>query len=69
MFDTQFPVCEDYDLWLRICAKYPIILIEEPQIKKYGGHADQLSQKQPNCPIVYRTVRDTQEDEEKTIKD
>ena len=45
LFDTQFPVCEDYDLWLRICAKYPIILIEEPQIKKYGGHADQLSQK------------------------
>jgi glycosyltransferase involved in cell wall biosynthesis len=45
LFDTQFPACEDYDLWLRICAKYPIILIEEPQITKYGGHADQLSQK------------------------
>ena len=45
LFDTQFPACEDYELWLRICAKYPIILIEEPQITKYGGHADQLSQK------------------------
>ncbi|MEI6707046.1 MAG: glycosyltransferase family A protein [Methylococcales bacterium] len=44
LFDTQLPVCEDYDLWLRITANYPVLLIEEPQIKKYGGHADQLSQ-------------------------
>jgi len=44
-FDTQFPACEDYDLWLRITAKYPVLYIEEPQIKKYGGHDDQLSQK------------------------
>jgi glycosyltransferase involved in cell wall biosynthesis len=45
LFDTRFPVCEDYELWLRITANYPVLLIEEPQIKKYGGHADQLSQK------------------------
>jgi len=45
LFDTCFPACEDYDLWLRITATYPVILIEEPQIKKYGGHEDQLSQK------------------------
>jgi len=44
-FDTQFPACEDYDLWLRITAKFPVLYIEEPQIKKYGGHDDQLSQK------------------------
>ena len=43
-FDTQLPSCEDYDLWLRITAKYPVLLIDEPQIKKYGGHDDQLSQ-------------------------
>ena len=45
VFDTCLPVCEDYDLWLRITANYPVLLIEEPQIKKYGGHEDQLSQK------------------------
>ena len=45
LFDTRLPVCEDYDLWLRITANYPVLLIEEPQIKKYGGHEDQLSQK------------------------
>lgn len=45
LFDTRLPACEDYDLWLRITANYPVLLIEEPQIKKYGGHEDQLSQK------------------------
>lgn len=44
LFDTELPACEDYDLWLRITAHYPVLLIEEPQIKKHGGHADQLSQ-------------------------
>jgi GT2 family glycosyltransferase len=45
LFDTCLPACEDYDLWLRITAIYPVLLIEKPQIKKYGGHEDQLSQK------------------------
>lgn len=44
LFDTELPVCEDYDLWLRITAHYPVLLLAEPHIKKYGGHADQLSQ-------------------------
>jgi len=44
-FDISLPACEDYDLWLRITAKYPVLYIEEPQIIKYGGHEDQLSQK------------------------
>jgi glycosyltransferase involved in cell wall biosynthesis len=45
LFDTRLPACEDYDLWLRITANYPVLLIEEPQIHKYGGHEDQLSKK------------------------
>jgi len=43
-FDEKLPACEDYDLWLRICAKHPVAFVEQPQIKKYGGHKDQLSQ-------------------------
>jgi GT2 family glycosyltransferase len=43
LFDTQLPACEDYDLWLRIAANYPVLLIEQPQINKHGGHEDQLS--------------------------
>ena len=42
-FDKDQKVCEDYDLWLRITAKYPVLYIDEPLIKKYGGHEDQLS--------------------------
>ena len=44
-FNESMPVCEDYDLWLKITAKYKIGYIEEPLIKKYGGHLDQLSRK------------------------
>jgi GT2 family glycosyltransferase len=43
VFDKDFPVCEDYDLWLRISWKYPIWLIPEPLIIKEGGAPDQLS--------------------------
>lgn len=42
-FDESLPVCEDYDLWLRISLRYPVGLLSEAGIIKYGGHADQLS--------------------------
>ncbi len=43
LFDVTLTVCEDYDLWLRITAQFPILFVETPLIKKYGGHGDQLS--------------------------
>ncbi len=42
-FDESLPAAEDYDLWLRISARHPVHLIEEPFVVKRGGHADQLS--------------------------
>lgn len=42
-FDTGYPVCEDYELWLRITAHNPVLFLDEPLITKYGGHPDQLS--------------------------
>ena len=42
-FDESLTVCEDYDLWLRVTAKFNILFLDEPLIKKYGGHSDQLS--------------------------
>lgn len=42
-FDESMPVCEDYDMWLRITSRYPVLFIEKPLIIKQGGHADQLS--------------------------
>lgn len=44
-FDESFPVCEDYDLWLKITSLYEVGFISEPVIVKFGGHADQLSRK------------------------
>ncbi|MEE9446993.1 MAG: glycosyltransferase [Arenicellales bacterium] len=42
-FDTDFPACEDYDLWLRLFNQFPVKLIDEQLLVKYGGHKDQLS--------------------------
>ena len=33
-FDETLPICEDYDLWLRVTAKYPILFVDEPLIIK-----------------------------------
>ena len=42
-FDESFPVCEDYELWLRVACREKIGLIEDALVIKHGGHADQLS--------------------------
>jgi glycosyltransferase involved in cell wall biosynthesis len=44
-FDESLPVCEDYDLWLRIACRVPVWLIEHPLVVKRGGHDDQLSRR------------------------
>ncbi len=43
LFDETMPACEDYDMWLRIAARYAVNLIDIPLVIKTGGHADQLS--------------------------
>lgn len=43
LFDEDLPVCEDYDLWLRISCRYPIHLIDGKLVVKEGGASDQLS--------------------------
>ena len=44
-FREDFPVCEDYDLWLKITSEKSVGFVSSPIIKKYGGHSDQLSRK------------------------
>jgi glycosyltransferase involved in cell wall biosynthesis len=46
-FREDFAACEDYDLWLKICARYEVGLVEHPVLFKYGGHEDQLSMTTP----------------------
>ena len=43
MFDEEFPVCEDYEFWLRVSLKMPVGLIKEYLVIKSGGRPDQLS--------------------------
>jgi GT2 family glycosyltransferase len=45
MFRQDFPVCEDYDFWLRVSMDTPIHLIDAALTVKFGGHADQLSRR------------------------
>lgn len=47
LFDESLPACEDYDLWLRLCHRFPVHYLDEPLIVKYGGHEDQLSRRYP----------------------
>lgn len=42
-FRRDFPVCEDYELWLRISARHNVGFVSEPVLNKFGGHEDQLS--------------------------
>jgi glycosyltransferase involved in cell wall biosynthesis len=45
LFNENLPACEDYDLWLRICHRHPVVYLPQELIKKYGGHDDQLSRR------------------------
>jgi len=42
-FDESLPACEDYDMWLRLCARHAVVFIDEALATRYAGHADQLS--------------------------
>ena len=47
LFDETLPACEDYDLWLRMTCREPVLYADTPLITKYGGHEDQLSRQFP----------------------
>ncbi len=44
-FNEQLPACEDYDLWLRVCSRFPVLYVDRPLLRKCGGHDDQLSRR------------------------
>ena len=45
LFDEMLPACEDYDLWLRVCAGEEVLFVDTPLTIKHGGHEDQLSRR------------------------
>ena len=44
-YDERMPVCEDYDLWLRIACYYHFGLADVESVVKDGGREDQLSRR------------------------
>jgi glycosyltransferase involved in cell wall biosynthesis len=44
LFDESLPACEDYDLWLRVCSRFPALYLPEKLIVKRAGAWEQLSQ-------------------------
>ncbi len=46
-FDESYPVCEDYDMWLRLCSRHEVGWISEPLVIRHGGRPDQLSESTP----------------------
>jgi glycosyltransferase involved in cell wall biosynthesis len=43
LFDVTLPACEDYDLWLRVTLRFPVLYIAERLIVKRAGPWPQLS--------------------------
>ncbi|MEW5816504.1 MAG: glycosyltransferase family A protein [Spirochaetota bacterium] len=44
-FNEKLEIAEDYELWLKITANYPVGYIDQPLTVKRAGHGDQLSEK------------------------
>ena len=44
-FDENLPACEDYDMWLRVCAREEVLYVNESLTIKHNDSWDQLSKK------------------------
>lgn len=44
-FNEHYPVCEDYDFWLRVATQYYFGLIDKELIILNSGHTDQVSKR------------------------
>ncbi len=43
LFDENLPACEDYDLWLRVASRFPVLYLPQRLIVKRAGDWPQLS--------------------------
>ena len=43
LFDENLPACEDYDLWLRVASRFPVLYLPQRLIVKRAGDWSQLS--------------------------
>lgn len=52
-FDESYPVCEDFELWLRLLIRHPVGLVAERLTHKHSGDWPQLSRTTP-APDYHR---------------
>ena len=50
-FREDIEIAEDYELWLRVTARYTVAFVDEDLVVKRGGHSDQLSHKYDQIEI------------------
>ncbi len=51
LFDEDLPVCEDYDMWLRIMTRYPIHYLDEKLTIKQNGTGGNCIAKQLSASV------------------
>ena len=44
-FREDLQIAEDYELWLRVTARFPVAYCDQPLVTKRAGHGDQLSER------------------------
>lgn len=44
-FREDLEIAEDYELWLRVTARFPVGYCDRPLVTKRAGHGDQLSER------------------------
>ena len=70
LFREDFPVCEDYEMWLRVTSRYSVGFVEEALVIKQGGHKDQLSRRYPAMDYWrVKALKDYLEDENLSLEE
>ena len=58
-FREDLEIAEDYELWLRLTARYPVGYLDQELVIKRAGHSDQLSERYGQIEIFrLRALRD-----------
>ena len=58
-FREDLEIAEDYELWLRLTARYPVGYVERESVIKRAGHGDQLSERYGHIELFrLRALRD-----------
>ena len=66
-FDEDLPACQDYDMWIRLCERYPVDYIDEPLVIYHNHSGEQITKNASKriialTRIIHKNERILQED-------